>query len=119
MCNAWCLDFAKASLQFWPAEPAVLEVGARDVNGSVRAVCATFTKSYLGVDIEKGSGVDAIVNANHLVENLGADSFDIVISTEMIEHVLDWPNGTLPDVVSAQAEWSSGPHHTFDWLCSS
>jgi GT2 family glycosyltransferase len=70
----------------------VLEVGARDVNGNARSICVAFSKNYFGVDIENGPGVDAIVDANHLAEKFGADSFDVVISTEMLEHVLDWAN---------------------------
>jgi len=92
MCNAWCIQFLKDSFKFWPASPQVLEVGALDVNGSIRPVCEPHSRSYIGVDIEEGSGVDAVVDANKLVEHFGLESFDVVISTEMVEHVYDWPN---------------------------
>lgn len=69
----------------------ILEVGSRDVNGSPRSVLGPMQpESYLGVDIAPGPGVDECVSAERLVERFGADSFDIVLSTEMIEHVEDW-----------------------------
>jgi SAM-dependent methyltransferase len=92
LCNAWCLEFAKNSLQFWPSEPIVLEVGSFDVNGAARPVCEASSKNYLGVDIEKSLGAEAIIDANRLIEYLRAEAFDAVISTEMVEHLVDWPN---------------------------
>jgi len=69
----------------------ILEVGSQDVNGSPRpALEARRPKSYLGVDITPGPGVDECLNADRLLERFGADAFDIVISTEMLEHVEDW-----------------------------
>lgn len=77
-----------------PAEVAgrrVLEVGAYDVNGSVRpAVEALGPGSYLGVDCSPGPRVDQVLNVADLTTVFGRDAFDVVISTEMLEHVVDW-----------------------------
>jgi len=70
----------------------VLEVGSRYVNGSVRPfiekICSP--KEYIGIDIEKGRYVDMVLPAERLVEHFGKESFDVVVSTELLEHVKDW-----------------------------
>jgi ubiquinone/menaquinone biosynthesis C-methylase UbiE len=58
-----------------------LEVGALDVNGSVRQL---FTGPYVGVDFRSGKGVDRVMDAHAL--DFPDASFDIVVSTEMLEH---------------------------------
>jgi SAM-dependent methyltransferase len=70
----------------------VLEVGARSVEGSVAPVLKRWAapREYIGVDIEKGTGVDVLCGAEEILDRFGAESFDLVISTEMIEHVRDW-----------------------------
>lgn len=68
----------------------VCEVGSYNVNGTVRAGIESHgPASYLGVDISEGPGVDLVAN----VEDLPAqfpDGFDLVVSTEMLEHVDSW-----------------------------
>lgn len=69
----------------------VLEVGSMNVNGSVRPhVESLEPREYVGVDIGPGAGVDRVVSAHGLLEAFGAEAFDVVISTEMLEHVQDW-----------------------------
>ncbi len=109
MCNSACETFVKSNLFLSEVESkSVLEVGSRNVNGSVRKDVMLLTPSeYIGVDIESGDSVDQIVNAYDLVKVFGENRFDVVISTEMVEHVADWikvidnmkkvlkPNGVL------------------------
>jgi SAM-dependent methyltransferase len=69
----------------------VVEIGARDVNGSIRPVIENWhPKKYVGVDIEKGKGVDVVCDAEKVLDKFGKESFDIVISNEMLEHVRSW-----------------------------
>jgi len=73
-------------------EKRVIEVGSKYVNGSVRPMIEKFLnpKEYVGVDIEKGKFVDVILDAEKLVDYFGKESFDVVISTELLEHVTNW-----------------------------
>lgn len=61
---------------------SVLEVGSQDVNGTVRPL---FTGPYIGVDIAPARGVDEIADAQDL-SSFADRSFDVVVSTEMLEH---------------------------------
>jgi len=92
MCTHACVEFARANLR--PEEVQgrdVIEVGALDVNGSVGPlVRALAPKSYVGVDLQGGPGVDEICDAAGLVARFGREAFDFLISTELLEHVRDW-----------------------------
>jgi SAM-dependent methyltransferase len=69
----------------------VLEVGSQDVNGSPREVLAAYKpKSYVGVDFATARGVDVVLDVKDLTKHFGPESFDVVISTEMLEHAEDW-----------------------------
>jgi SAM-dependent methyltransferase len=69
----------------------VLEVGSADLNGSTRSTILEHEpRAYTGVDIEPGPGVDQVVGVEDLVGHFGAGSFDVVVTTEMLEHVRDW-----------------------------
>ena len=109
MCNPACLAYGEAQLSEADIRgKRVIEVGARNVNGSLRKYVEQFgPSSYVGVDIEAGRGVDEVCNAEDLVQRFGRESFDVVISTEVLEHVRNWrvvmanlkqllrPNGVL------------------------
>lgn len=103
MCIQSCIDFARAALAIADVhDKAVLEVGALDVNGTVRSIVGELgPASYLGVDIEAGAGVDEVVDVHTLVDRFGVGAFDLVISTEMLEHIKDWRSAVenLKDVV--------------------
>lgn len=90
MSHASVLEFARASLPSLTGK-TVLEVGAYDINGSIRPyVESQKPLKYVGVDIEPGPMVDKVVPANQLVKTFGEDSFDVVICQEMLEHADDW-----------------------------
>lgn len=92
MCNSACLDFGRTKLTGADVTgKRVIEIGAVDINGSLRPdVEALGPSEYLGIDIAEGPGVDEVCNVYDLVERYGPESFDVAISSEMIEHVHDW-----------------------------
>ncbi len=92
MCSPSVVRFAKTALTESDVRGrTVLEVGSLDVNGSVRPVVeALRPASYTGVDIQSGPGVDVVCDAAEIVTRFGRESFDVVISTELLEHVRDW-----------------------------
>lgn len=68
------------------APEAVLEIGSHDVNGGVRDLFPTATR-YHGIDIAPGPGVDEVADA---ADWRAADRFDVVVSTEVLEHAPRW-----------------------------
>ena len=63
-------------------ETRVLEVGSRDINGSVRD---EFTNAdYIGIDVEAGPGVDQVCLGHEFQAD--PESFDVVCSSETFEH---------------------------------
>lgn len=100
----------------------VLEVGSFDVNGSVRPYVMSLEPfEYLGVDAQPGKGVDKVADCENLAADLHDDTFDIVISTEMLEHVRDWRKAMIglvdvvkPDGLLLITTRSPGfPYHPF------
>jgi glycosyltransferase involved in cell wall biosynthesis len=73
------------------AGKTVLEVGAYNVNGTIRPILEQHhPASYLGVDMSPGPGVDRVVDAGELAATFGNGSFEVVVTTEMLEHAADW-----------------------------
>lgn len=92
MCNAACLKFCERCIFEDDVKGCrVLEVGSRNVNGSFRQRVMSFGPSeYIGIDIQSGAGVDRILDVGDIVDIFGPRSFDLVIATEVLEHVKDW-----------------------------
>lgn len=61
-----------------------LDVGSLDINGSNRYL---FEGSYIGLDIGEGKNVDIVCPVS---EYKTRERFDVVISTEMLEHDRTW-----------------------------
>jgi SAM-dependent methyltransferase len=69
----------------------VLEVGALDVNGSVRPYVTSLKPAeYIGTDRRKGRRVDRVVNAENLTKVFGYRRFDVVLCLEALEHMHHW-----------------------------
>jgi SAM-dependent methyltransferase len=63
----------------------VLEVGSADINGTIRHHFKDC--SYLGIDLAEGPGVDLAMPIQQLRMFY---TFDVVVSTEMLEHDRGW-----------------------------
>lgn len=65
----------------------VLDLGSLDINGSNAGIFDDCC--YLGVDVAVGPNVDVVCRAHELA--LPNETFDVVISTEMLEHDMFYP----------------------------
>jgi SAM-dependent methyltransferase len=127
MCSPWDLETVKGALT--PADvrgKRVLEVGSLDVNGSVRGdITRLGPAEYVGIDIRPGPGVDVLCDAGDLVARFGENAFDVVVSTELLEHAEDWrrvisnikrvtrPDGVM--IVSTRSYGVDFHRRPFDW----
>jgi SAM-dependent methyltransferase len=92
MANVSCVVFAVKYLnETEVTEKRIIEVGSYDVAGSLRPIIESWKPAeYIGIDIEMGPGVDIVLEADEITKEFGKESFDVVISTEVLEHVRDW-----------------------------
>ena len=74
----------------------VVEVGSRDINGSVRHVFEDAT-SYVGIDLADGPGVDLVADARDVEPEYPVDC---VVCCEVLEHDAGWE-----DTVVHVARW--------------
>lgn len=102
----------------------VLEIGARDINGSIRAVFASLDVRYLGTDIAPGPGVDLVADGATLTLPAPAD---IAVCCEVLEHTpeaeaiianlatLLEPGGRIILTAAGQGDgWARTPHSAVD-----
>jgi SAM-dependent methyltransferase len=90
MAHADQFEFVKLVKQYLPAffeGSSVLEIGSSDINGSVRSFFSG-AKSYTGVDVAEGPGVDKVCQGQLIDYPTG--TFDVVISCECMEHNPFW-----------------------------
>ncbi len=80
------IEFGRAFFAtYLPAgKPTVLDVGAQDINGSLRG-CAPGEAVYVGVDMVAGKGVDIVLDDPHALP-FPDGQFDAVVSTSCFEH---------------------------------
>jgi len=92
MCNKYCIKFCKSNLKEKDIyNKKIIEVGSRNKNGSIRQyIESKKPKEYIGIDIFEGKGVDKICDASNIINVFPKNYFDILVSTELLEHVEDW-----------------------------
>jgi SAM-dependent methyltransferase len=92
MCPPGAADFVARHLEYREVVGRrVLEVGSHDPDGVVRSIVGPLRPAqYIGADVVVGPGVDIVCPAEQVLEHFGPGSFDIVVTTEVLEHVRDW-----------------------------
>ncbi|MGB6451968.1 MAG: class I SAM-dependent methyltransferase [Steroidobacteraceae bacterium] len=63
---------------------SVVDIGAQDVNGSLRQVCPANAR-YVGVDFERAKGVDVVLTDPYSFP-FESESIDVVVSSSCFEH---------------------------------
>lgn len=89
MAHSQQIDFCRSMKSLYPdlfQWRTVLDLGSLDINGNNRYLFEDC--SYCGVDLGKGSNVDVVSVAHEL--KFQNESFDFIISTEMLEHDMHW-----------------------------
>jgi len=80
----WCDDIKKRFSRFFRGRgKKALDIGSLDINGNNRYLFDT-PEMYLGLDIVPGKNVDIVCPAHEY--NGGDGSFDVVMSTNSLEH---------------------------------
>lgn len=100
MCNAWCVAWGKQAQPHLKKGARLLEVGSRDVSGTLRAIFSDPEGEYVGIDVLEGPGVDLVLDSSRIVSQFGRESFDAVVASGMLEHCYDW-QGALYQMVAA------------------
>ena len=92
MCDIACIDFGLKYLKKSEVENRrVIEIGSYNVNGSLKPdIIKYLPEKYLGIDIAPGPNVDEVCDVYDVIKKYGPSSFDVVVSTEMLEHVEFW-----------------------------
>ena len=89
--HAEAQDFIRRASGMIDPPDRVIEFGAQDVNGTPR--WAWPDAEWLGVDIERGPGVNVVADITSLVPSAWLNLFDLGICTEVLEHVKDAHKG--------------------------
>jgi SAM-dependent methyltransferase len=92
MCNTTGIAFVCNAINKLEVKgKRVLEIGSYNENGTVRPIITLLEpKQYIGIDIMEGRNVDIVCKVEDIIKKFGKGSFDLVISTELLEHVQDW-----------------------------
>lgn len=90
MCNEAVIIFVARALS--PDDvrgKRVVELGVGPV-GAKPLLMSWKPAAYVGVDVQRTPWSDVVLSPEEIVPALGAGGFDVVLSTEMLEHARDW-----------------------------
>lgn len=65
-------------------KPKVVDIGAQNVNGSLREVCPPNIE-YIGVDFIEGKGIDVVLDDPYVLP-FADNSVDVIVSSSCFEH---------------------------------
>ena len=93
MSNAAYHDFVRRALdRAHITGRDILRVGSADLDPSLRLMAKTYgAASYVGIDAELGPSVGKLCHVEHVLANLRPESFDLLICSELLQHVENWP----------------------------
>jgi len=95
---------------FFTRHSEVLDIGSRDINGSLRQFFPLLT-DYLGIDLSPGPGVDMVCHAKNLAVS-HHKAYDVIVSSEALEHDKYWAQ-TLESLL-----WYIKPHGLIVLTCA-
>jgi hypothetical protein len=81
--HAAAFEFVKWAVDHFAARGPVIEIGSRNINGSVRSLFAHCAPPYIGLDIAPGPGVDQVADAATFAP---AVKVQTVVCCEVLEH---------------------------------
>lgn len=85
------MEWVESTFNVWRGQETgpfdILEIGSLDINGSVRPIFKDTKRSYIGVDMQEGPGVDIVADAATFQIGL---KFDVIVCAEVFEHTAVW-----------------------------
>jgi len=82
----WCVQIRKRFPEYF-TKKRVLDVGSLDINGNNRHLFVNC--EYVGLDVAPGKNVDVVSVAHRY--DVPNESFDVVLSTNALEHDMYYP----------------------------
>ncbi|MDE2020265.1 MAG: methyltransferase domain-containing protein [Patescibacteria group bacterium] len=92
MCNISCIIFGAVNiLREEISGKSVLDVGSYNYNGNFHDFLKYYKpKKFIGTDMIPGPGVDVVCKGEDILTRFGPNSFDVVLSSELMEHARNW-----------------------------
>lgn len=83
------LDFVKELQEKHGEFSHILDVGSRNINGSVKDVLTGY-QTFTGVDFIEGKDVDIVMNGHDIGDELPGGHYDLITCCETFEHDVEF-----------------------------